>query len=163
MTDITGPIQASRWSLPPWLDALVGQIPFVARRRAARYSRKDVLAAVPFRNELIEWELRPQEPETGEPPVVVLRVPRRQDRWGRLLNRMFEGPSHRQVILDELGTDVWQMCDGATTVDALIRLLAKKHKLERREVELSLTMYLKTLAQRGFIGLRPGPSKSKTE
>jgi hypothetical protein len=124
----------------------------------------DVLSAVPFRNPMVEWELREPDAE-GRPPVpeVVLQVPRRQDRWGRLLNRFFEGPTHKQVVLDELGTDVWQMCDGETSVEALIRGLAKKHKLERREVEISLTMYLRTLAQRGFIGLRMGQGGEKRE
>jgi hypothetical protein len=132
------------------------RVPFIARQRVPKLGRKDVLEATPFRNELIDWELQEAAEATAEEPLVVLRVPRRQDRWGRLLNRFFEGPSHRQVILDELGTDVWQMCDGETTVEALIRALAKKHKLERREVEVSLTTYLQTLARRGFIGLRMG-------
>ena len=141
----------------PWLSALVGRLPPVAQRRASRFSRGDVLAAKPFRNPAIEWEVREPEGKAGaevEPaPEVVLSVPRRQDRVGKLLNRFFEGPDHRQVVLDELGTDVWQMCDGETSVEALILALSKKHKLERREVELSLTMYLRTLAKRGFIGL----------
>ncbi|MBM3459557.1 MAG: PqqD family protein [Armatimonadetes bacterium] len=139
-----------RWG--GWLDRL----PWIGpRRAAARVTRAQVLEAVPFRNNQIEWEL--QEPEgkaeTGG-PVVILRVPRRQDRLGKLLLRVFEAPVHKQVVLDELGTDVWQMCDGATSVDDLIRALARKHKLERREVEVSLTAYLRTLAQRGYIGLR---------
>jgi hypothetical protein len=141
----------------PWLNALVSRLPPVAQRRAARFSRGDVLSAKPFRNPVIEWELRTPEAKTdAEPagePEVVLQVPRRQDRMGKMLNRFFEGPDRRQVVLDELGTDVWQMCDGETSVEALILALAKKHKLERREVELSLTMYLRTLAKRGFIGL----------
>jgi hypothetical protein len=144
----------ARPALPPKLDALLNRIPFIARRRALQFDRRDVLSARPFRNELIEWEVRePDEDARESVPAVVLRVPRRGDRWGQMLNRFFEGPSHRQVILDELGTDVWQMCDGQTSIEALIRALAKKHKLERREVELSLTLYLKTLAKRGFIGL----------
>lgn len=141
----------------PWLSALVGRLPPVAQRRAARFSRGDVLAAKPFRNPAIEWEVREPPAKANvdlEPvPEVVLSVPRRQDRLGKMLNRFFEGPDRREVVLDELGTDVWQMCDGETSVEALILALAKKHKLERREVELSLTMYLRTLAKRGFIGL----------
>ena len=141
-------------ALPPKVNALLNRIPFFARRRAMQFDRRDVLSARPFRNELIEWEVREPDQDARESvPAVVLRVPRRGDRWGQMLNRFFEGPSHRQVILDELGTDVWQMCDGQTSIEALIRALAKKHKLERREVELSLTLYLKTLAKRGFIGL----------
>lgn len=141
----------------PWLNVLAGRLPFLAQRRAARFSRGDVLSAKPFRNPAIEWEVREPEAKVGadaEPvPEVVLSVPRRQDRFGKMLNRFFEGPDKRQVVLDELGTDVWQMCDGETSVEALILALSKKHKLERREVELSLTMYLRTLAKRGFIGL----------
>jgi coenzyme PQQ synthesis protein D (PqqD) len=146
------------------LDPLLRRVPFLARWRRPQFTRQDVLAALPFRNELIEWELRdPGEEEREKAAVVVLHIPRRQDRWGRLLNRVFEGPSHKQVILDELGTDVWQLCDGETTVDQLIRALAKKHKLERREVEVSLTIYLQTLAKRGFIGLRIQPAANQAE
>jgi hypothetical protein len=154
--------------LDRWLERAVARapllerLPWVARRQAARFSRRDVLSAVPFRNPLIEWELREPADGAGGAPEMVLRVPRRQDGWRRLLNRLFEGPPYRQVVLDELGTDVWRMCDGETSVEALIRSLANRHKLERREVELSLTIYLQTLAKRGFIGLRlegdgPGP------
>jgi hypothetical protein len=142
----------------PW-DGLLARIPFLARRRGPQVHRRDVLAAVPFRNELIEWELRePDAARAGSVEVVVLRVPRRQDRWGRMLNRFFEGPGYRQVQLDEVGSDVWRLCDGATSVEAMILALARKHKLERREVEISLTMYLRTLARRGFIGLRMADS-----
>jgi len=140
--------------VPAGLTRLLEKVPFLGRRKP-QFSRAEALGAVPFRNELIEWELRAEDGGAdAEEPLVVLRIPRRQDRWGRLLNRFFEGPTHRQVVLDELGTDVWTMCDGETTVDGLIHALARKHKLERREVEVSLTTYLQTLARRGFIGLR---------
>lgn len=158
-TAATQPSTRSRSWLPPWLEPLLLRIPYFARRRAPQISRAAALAAIPFRNELIEWETRePSATASGEadeePAVVVLRIPRRQDRWGRVLNRFFEGPTHKEVILDELGTDVWQLCDGLASVDDVVRALVKKHKLERREVELSLTTYLQTLAKRGFIGLR---------
>jgi hypothetical protein len=143
-----------RRRLPPRVEALLDRVPFLARWRTPRFTRAEALGSVPFRNELIEWEMREEGGGENSTPVAVLRVPRRQDRWGRLLNRFFEGPSHRQVVLDELGTDVWQMCDGETSVEGLIRALARKHKLERREVEISLTTYLQTLARRGFIGIR---------
>ena len=67
---------------------LLGRIPFIARRRAAaQFGRHRVLASLPYRNPLIEWETR-APPEGGEDgaPTVVLRIPRRQDRWGRILN-----------------------------------------------------------------------------
>jgi len=149
------PLAARRRRLPARLEALLARVPFLARRRAVQLSRREILAGVPFRNPLIEWEVRAVENPGGEATdEVVLRVPRRQDPFFRLLNRLFEGPSHKQVILDELGSDVWRMCDGRTSMETLIQALASRHKLERREVEVSLTTYLKTLARRGFIGLR---------
>lgn len=146
-------------SLPAWrqrADNWLDRLPFVGpRRAAARITRAEVLQALPFRNERIEWEMKgPEDGQKTDTPVAVLRVPRRQDRLGKVLQRIFEAPTHKVVVLDELGTEVWTMCDGATTVDELIRSLARTHKLERREVEVSLTTYLRTLARRGFIGLR---------
>jgi hypothetical protein len=139
------------------LRALLARVPIVGRRFGPRISRGEALGAVPVRNARIDWEIR--EPKADAPdatPVVVLKVPRREDGYWRILNRMFAGPAHREVVLDELGTDVWLQCDGENSVEALIRHLAKKHKLERREVELSLTTYLSTLARRGYVGLKVG-------
>lgn len=109
-------------------------------------SRQEILAAVPVRNALVEWE-------TNDHDEVVLRVPRRQDRVGRILHRVFAAPPFKQVVLDEVGSDVWHLCTGENSVDAIVKTLAKKYKLSRREVELSLASYLRTLAQRGLIGL----------
>lgn len=111
-----------------------------------KISRQEILAAVPVRNSLVEWETNDQE-------EVVLKVPRRQDRVGRILHRVFVAPPFKQVVLDEVGSDVWQLCTGENDVDAIVKSLARKYKLSRREVELSLANYLRTLAQRGLIGL----------
>ena len=111
-----------------------------------KISRHEILAAVPVRNSLVEWE-------TNDHDEVVLRVPRRVDRVGRLLHRFFVAPPFKQVVLDEVGSDVWNLCTGENSVDAIVKTLAKKYKLSRREVELSLASYLRTLAQRGLIGL----------
>jgi len=116
------------------------------RRRAPRISRQEALAAIPVRNGQVRWEVNGRE-------EVVLLIPRRQDRLGRLLNRIFAAPEHRQIVLDEIGSEVWQLCDGEHTVDEIIRTLASRHRLSRREVELSLTLYLQQLARRRLIGL----------
>ena len=116
------------------------------RKFVSKITRQEILSAVPVRNSLVEWE-------TNEHEEVVLRVPRRQDRLGRLLHRVFVAPPFKQVVLDEVGSDVWQLCTGENNVDAIVKSLSKKYKLSRREVELSLASYLRTLAQRGLIGL----------
>jgi len=111
-----------------------------------KITRQEILSAVPVRNFLVEWE-------TNDHDEVVLKVPRRQDRVGRILHRVFVAPPFKQVVLDEVGSDVWHLCTGENSVDVIVKTLAKKYKLSRREVELSLANYLRTLAQRGLIGL----------
>ena len=111
-----------------------------------KITRQEILTAVPIRNSLIEWEINAQD-------EVVLKIPRRADRAGRILHRVFAAPPYKQVVLDEVGSDVWQLCTGENNVDTIVKTLAKKYKLGRREVELSLANYLRTLAQRGYIGL----------
>lgn len=117
------------------------------RRNQPRFTKQEVLGALPVRNSLVEWELT----EAGE---VLLKVPRRKDRVGRILSRFFAAPDFKQIVLDELGSDVWQLCTGANSVDTIVQAVARKYKLNRREVELSLSNYLKQLAGRGLIGLQ---------
>jgi hypothetical protein len=117
------------------------------RRKQPRFTKQEVLRALPVRNSLVEWELN----EAGE---VLLKVPRRKDRVGRILSRFFAAPEFKQIVLDELGSEVWQLCTGTNSVDAIVQAVARKYKLNRREVELSLSNYLKTLAGRGLIGLQ---------
>jgi hypothetical protein len=126
------------------LSPLLDRLPFLrGRRRAADW--RQVLGAVPVRNRLLEW--------TEEPEGVVLQVPLRREGIFRWVNRIVPAPEHRKVALDEIGSDVWRMCDGETPVEGIIRALAKKYQLNRREVELSLSLYLKQLARRGYLGL----------
>ncbi len=128
------------------LGPVLERIPLLRRFRRERPDRKLVLRALPVRNRLLEWA-------EDEQQLVTLRVPKRQGRWFRLLERVVSVPEHRQVLLDEVGSDVWRLCDGETSIDAMIQALAKKYRLNRREVEVSLSLYLKQLAKRGYVGL----------
>jgi len=123
---------------------LLDAIPFLRRRSQTDW--REVLRALPVRNSHLDWS----DDDSG---MVALRIPQRKDRWVRFLNRIATAPDHKQVVLDEIGSDVWRMCDGTTSVEAIVRALMKKYKLSRREVELSLSLYLKQLAKRGYLGL----------
>jgi len=104
-----------------------------------------MLNSRPARNELIKWE----KTDSGEARITVVR----QDTWKiRLLSRIFYVPSERNITLDEVGTEVWQMCNGRTSVAQMIEGLRQKYKLDRKEAEVSLLSYLKTLGQKRFVG-----------
>jgi len=128
--------------------SLLDSIPFLRRRPQADW--REVLRALPVRNSRLDWS----EDDAG---MVALRIPQREDRWVRILNRIAAAPEHKQVVLDEIGSDVWRLCDGVTPVETIVRALMKKYKLSRREVELSLSLYLKQLAKRGYLGLAVAP------
>tara|TARA_B100000686_G_C16694293_1_gene919544 strand:+ start:588 stop:977 length:390 start_codon:yes stop_codon:yes gene_type:complete len=104
-----------------------------------------MLNSRPARNELLNWE----KSDRGEAQIIVTR----QDTWKvRLLSKMFYVPKERKITLDEVGTEVWQMCDGRTTVAQMIESLGKTYTLDRKEAEVSLLSYLKTLGQKRFVG-----------
>lgn len=104
-----------------------------------------MLNSRPARNELIQWE----KTDSGEARITV----ERQDTWKiRLLSRIFYVPKERTITLDEVGTEVWQMCNGRTSVAQMIEGLRSKYKLDRKEAEVSLLSYLKTLGQKRFVG-----------
>ena len=44
------------------------------------------------------------------------------------------------------------MCNGRNSVGQMIDLLSEKYQLNRKEAEVSLLQYLKTLGQKRFVG-----------
>lgn len=137
---------------------LIGTLRQIIEGRKPKVTRGEVLGARPVRNPRIDWERGRTHEE--QPEVVLLRVPRRADRWGNFMARMFRLPSHRRIELDEMGSDVWEMCDGETTVDGLTKAICAKYHLNRRQGEASVTAYMRMLAERRLLALRTGARKT---
>lgn len=111
-----------------------------------------MLDSRPTRNDLIDWETT----DDGDVQVIIAR----QDNWKiRMLSKVFYIPKQRKITLDELGSEVWQMCNGSTTVAQMIEGLSSKYQLNRKEAEVSLLTYLKTLGEKRFIGFALEPSE----
>ncbi len=115
------------------------------RRGQTPLSRDQAFEARPVRNPQLKWRVNDQD-------CVEVVVPRRKDLFGRTMGFLFFVPQSRPVILDEVGTRVWHLCDGERTVQQIARVLCDEYKLGRREVEASLTEYLRTLGKRGMVG-----------
>ncbi len=104
-----------------------------------------MLSSRPTHNELIDWEKN----EDGDVRIIVTR----QASWKvKLLSKFFYIPKKRRITLDELGSEVWVLCNGNTTVGQMIEVLSQRHQLNTKEAEVSLLSYLKTLGQKRFIG-----------
>lgn len=113
-----------------------------------------MLNSRPTRNEALAWEKN----DAGEVRITVTR----QETWRvRLLSKVFYIPRQRTITLDEVGTQVWEQCNGRTTVAELIERLSERYQLNRKEAEVSLLAYLKTLAQKRFIGFAVADAKAR--
>ena len=109
--------------------------------------RQGALRLRPAHNSRLTWE----KTETGE---TILTVPQ-NDKVGRVTRWMakwLNAPTDRRVELDEVGGFVWDLCDGNNTVDTIVARTGKQFKMNRREAEVSVTMFLQMLHERNFIG-----------
>ena len=104
-----------------------------------------MLKSKPARNDALTWEKNENE-------EVTITVERRDDWKAKVLSKIFWIPKSRSLMLDQIGAQVWDMCDGKTSVDTMIRKLSTEHKLNLKEAEVSLLTYLKSLGKKNLIG-----------
>jgi len=122
--------------------------------KAPSLGRSDFLRLKPVRNPMVEWK----RDEEGKVRITIpLKKPSSQDegrrpRRGGFFSRFFPEPKERRIQLDEIGSDVWELCDGERTVKDIVDHLCEKYKLLPREVEVPLNSYLNSLVKRGLIG-----------
>ena len=117
-----------------------------------KITREQMLAAKPIRHPKIEWAR--EERKTDDVPVALLRIPRLHNRWADFVARWMQVPDFKKIELDEIGSDVWEMCDGAHSVDAISKAIGASYRLNRRQAEVSVAAYLKMLAERRLLALR---------
>jgi hypothetical protein len=115
-------------------------------------SRQEALAVKPVR--MVEPELK-ELPDGGAKMTVKIQ-PTRTGRW------FFRLPmgSVKTFELDALGMLVWNSCDGKTSVQQIIRKLAREYNLNLREAEVPTVKFLQMLVKKGLIGM---PLQGKKE
>lgn len=115
------------------------------KRRKSALSRTEALSAKPVR--AVAAELQSAEGGGGR-----LQVELKRSGWSGWLFRMPAGAT-KTFELDEIGVMVWESCDGKTSVQQIIRKLAKRYNLNLREAEVSTVQFLQMLARKGLIGM----------
>ncbi|MEI6511700.1 MAG: PqqD family protein [bacterium] len=116
------------------------------KRKQDPLSRKQLLAACVLRNPVIEWE-------TNDKGFIVLTIPRRSVGFWTFVGGFMKVPDTHEVELDRIGTVVWDMCDGKTSVEAISKRICEVFKMSRLEAEMSLGDYLKQISKRGFVAV----------
>ena len=107
-------------------------------------TRQQALQIYPIRNPGLEWE----EDEEG---IARAKLVRKNDLKTRLVAGLMNVPESRELRLDEVGSFVWQLCDGEHALNDIVEAMMEKYKLGRREVEVSLNEFMRMLAKRGLI------------
>lgn len=106
---------------------------------------------VPVRNTEVEVTPLPNG-------LVELAYPLAIKPWfGRLAERVGmwdKRPMVKRLELDEMGTFVWGLIDGEHSVRQIAAAFTEHYEVQAREAELSVTAFIKTIGQRGIIGLK---------
>ena len=88
--------------------------------------------------------------------LITLQVPFQAPPFVAKLTRFLGGSHHggtRDIQLDEVGSFCWNFFDGKTTVREMIHRLSDRYKINRKEAEVSLTTFIRTLGKKRLVFL----------
>jgi len=116
-------------------------------------TRSEALACIPVKNR----EVREQRLANGDVLVLYpVTVRPWMARLGRWLGARDAAPRTGKLQLDRLGSTVWALLDGQTSLRRIAAAFAESQRLERKEAEVAVTQFIRELGRRGLVGLREG-------
>jgi hypothetical protein len=119
--------------------------------KPAQLSRTDALCCIPIRNPMVVESRM----DSGE---MLLSYTETLKPWFagilRRMNKASEIRRTRKLQLDILGTGVWDLVDGKSTVMEIIDSFAGIHQLYHKEAEVSVIQFLRELGRRGIVGMK---------
>ncbi len=109
-----------------------------------------LLAARPVRNAAAAAE----ETDDGGVRIGV----RKADAWWRRAPWKWAVPGGdlRYTVLDRLGRELWEICDGRT-VEEIVEEMARRHRLTFHESRTAVTPLLRELIRRGALAIALSP------
>lgn len=108
---------------------------------------RNLLLITPIRNNQISWSLK-------KDGLVQLKITRKGLLFSVLKLIYRDLPEHTFLDLDEIGSEVWCLCDGRNTVYDISTKLADKFGAKAEPLYPRLVTYLKILRQNGLIHLK---------
>ncbi len=72
------------------------------------------------------------------------------------------GYVERKFELDSFGVEVYDACDGKTSVSDIIKKFAQAHNLSIAEAEMSVTQFLEMLMKRGLVAVSVNLQENRT-
>lgn len=120
-------------------------------RKDKNQTKADALLCIPEKNALVEEVFH----ASGD---LILSYPSRYKpffiKLQKIIRKDPETSFQRKIQLDRLGADVWSLLDGKKNVSIIIKEFAALHTLNYREAEISVTLFLRSLGEKGLIGIK---------
>ncbi|MCP4672961.1 MAG: PqqD family protein [Desulfobacula sp.] len=114
-------------------------------------SKYDALLCIPEKNSLVKESLL----DSGDMILAYQSVYKPFFRKvQKLVRKKPDNTFMRKIQLDHLGVNVWSLIDGKKNVKAVIKEFAKLHTLNYKEAEIAVTLFLKSLGEKGLIGIK---------
>jgi len=109
-------------------------------------SARQMAKGKPLRNPAVET----QPSDTGGMQLIAPLETQGRGFVGAVAKWM-KAPDTKTFELDEVGSFVWELCDGNHTFEGISKKLCARYKMNRTEADASLAAYLQTLGQRRLI------------
>jgi len=113
---------------------------------------RKVLMAYPIRNP-IKWTLREGR--------AVLTYRKNFGRFEKWLHNKIGGPDDINRSLDDLGTEIWVMCNGSYNVAQIMEQVERRFGEDAEPVPERVRSFLELLLELGLIHLSPDPEPLK--
>jgi hypothetical protein len=123
-----------------------------APRATLQLDREDALDCTPVKH----GDAREERSADG---ALLLCYPVTVRPWfAGLARRLGAPPAPRtaRLQLDAMGTEVWRMVDGRTSLREIAARFAERHRVGRREAQTAVAQFVRELGRRGLVGLQPG-------
>jgi hypothetical protein len=91
-----------------------------------------------------------KESQEGVGVTVENRIPWYLRGPGRLIFRV---PSKKTTMLDSIGEQLWDWCDGENDVERIVDKFAGKYELTFHESRIMVSTYLQQLVKRGMLAM----------
>ena len=85
----------------------------------------------------------------GGQRIIIAMQPRGAQKW---LLRM-PADTTRRIDLDAIGIEVFDMCDGKTSVRQIIKRFAKTYQVDDQEAEMAIVNFIRMMMRKGLICL----------
>ncbi|GAA0736399.1 PqqD family protein [Clostridium oceanicum] len=112
-------------------------------KRANR--KKNVLLMTPKRRKNIEWEKNDE---------IITLIIKREKVIDTIMNKMFKTPKTIRIELDNIGSFVWENCDGEKNVNDISKTMKSHFGNKVDPVIERLVTYIRTLKNNKFIEIQ---------